>query len=426
VASLTVKLITACQACGSRDLEPIVSLGLIALVNDYRPVGEPAAPQTLYPHDLLRCPRCELAQFGLDIPPDVVFPRSYPYSSSTTRALRDNFADLYREVTSLVALGPEDLVLDIGGNDGNLLSNFAGKHRVLNVTPEDIGKLGEERGVPHFQDYWDGATAASVENAFGKARVITATNVFAHVPDLNGFIEAQLATLAADGLLVFECQYFGDTIDGVQYDNIYAEHRAIYSVTSMRNLLRPHGLEIFRFRSIATHGGSIRYYVRRGNAAAVKQLAERLEFESKAYTVPRLAKFRSDVALRRRQLWGLQRNPDDHTTSSLPGESDRIVGIGAPSRAGTLIGYTKLDESVIDYVCETPGSHKLGHYMPGTRIPVVDETRLYEEQPEFALLFAHHIAVDLITATRAKGYRGKFIVPLPCPRVVTDVTGPTG
>ena len=94
----------------------------------------------------------------------------------------------------------------------------------------------------------------------------------------------------------------------------------------------------------------------------------------------------------------------------------RICGVSAPSRASTLVNYLGLDEAIIDYVCEIAGSLKIGKYMPGTSIPVVEESRLFTDQPECAIIFSWHIADELAPKLRANGYRGKLVTPLPVPR----------
>jgi hypothetical protein len=390
--------VTRCQSCDSPDLELVVSLGLLPLVNAYRTAAELTQPQTFYPHDMLFCERCGLAQLGFVASPEEVFPKSYPYTSSTTKALRDNFADLFTQVKARIDLKASDLAIDIGGNDGNLLSNFVGTCRVLNVTPEDIGQLGEGRGVPHFQDYWDGATAAAVENAFGKARAITATNVFAHVPDLHGFLEACLSLLTPDGLLVLECQYLGDLLEGVQFDHIYAEHQRYLSVRAVENMLAPHGLTIDGIQRVATHGGSVRYYVSRGGKAGAGDPVD---------CGPGTRKLFAERAARSRlDFW-----------EAIATRGGTCVGISAPSRAGTLINFYGIDHHVMPYIVETAGSHKIGKFMPGTSIPVVDEPRLFEQPEANALLLAHHISGELMPKLRSKGFAGRFLVPLPATEV---------
>jgi len=124
----------------------------------------------------------------------------------------------------------------------------------------------------------------------------------------------------------------------------------------------------------------------------------------------RLAVFRRDVILSELRLLSMLREFKE--------KGARIAGISAPSRASTLVNYVGLDEGLIEYVCEISGSLKIGKYMPGTLIPVVDETKLYSDQPDCTIIFSWHIADELPSKIRAKGFRGKLITPLPIPRIL--------
>lgn len=390
--------VSRCQGCDSPDLESILWLGYHPSVNDLRPIGEPARPYPMHPLELLRCGKCTLVQLGFVAPVEEVFPRSYPYRSSTTKALRDNFADLAARVKARIELNPSDLVVDIGGNDGNLLDYFAGHFRA-NVTPEDMGKLGAERGIPHIQEYWGKEAVARVIAEYGKARVVTATNVFAHTNDPHGFVDSVLDILTDDGLFVLENHSLSSVVYGLQWDAVYAEHQRVYSPFSLRAMLAPHGLRCRFMHGIATHGGSFRSYWSRSGPEATMVFTD--EPQSLATFAKRVAESKAD-------LWSL--------LSSNYGA--KIAGIGAPSRASTLINYVGIDHNVCPWICETPGSQKIGKYMPGTRIEVVDEERLYREPTDLAILFAHHLSDELVPKIRAKGYRGKFIKPLPVPEVI--------
>ncbi len=409
--------ITRCRACDAASLSTVVSLGWLPLANDYVPAREAAPPLTFYPHDMLKCGECGLVQLGITAPSSTVFPASYPYSSSTTKALRDNFTELAEEVSALHPMSAEDLVLDIGGNDGNLLSNFV-NHRVLNVTPEDIGRLGVERGIEHLQAYWTGDTARDVATGrHGPAKLITATNVFAHVPDIHDFLSAVEMALLDRGLFVIEAQYLGALLKGVQYDHLYVEHQMFHSVESIRNLLSRHGLTIAFSREIDSHGGSIRVYAARPDYAreiasrVLSGAVSRARMLTEDYIQPNdFDVFAKRVAESKRELWRL--------LSSIKELGGRIFGIGAPSRASTLINYVGIDHTILDCICETEGSHKLGKFMPGTKIEVVPEARLYEVQPDYACLLSWHIASELMPKIRERGFKGRFIVPLPTPRVV--------
>jgi hypothetical protein len=348
----------------------------------------------------------------LIVDPKILFPPEYPYTSGTTRILRENFAELYREVRSLLTVEPRDLVVDIGSNDGTLLRNFLdGGLRVRGIEPTDQGHRADAAGVPTDVAFFDLASARAVASREGRAKIITAANVFAHIENIHGVIDAVLELLADDGVFITESHYWLALVETVQYDTVYHEHLRYYSLTSLSNLLEGHGLEVFHAKRIPTHGGSIRVYAARRRTHPRSPTVDQLRaVEERELSPGRLAVFRQKVALSKLGLHAVLHDARRR--------GERVYGIGAPSRSSTLINHVGLDEDIIDVVCEIGGSHKIGRYIPGTLIPVVDEQRLFTDQPQHALLFSWHIADELIPKLRDRGFRGDFIIPLPEPRVV--------
>jgi C-methyltransferase C-terminal domain/Methyltransferase domain/Putative zinc binding domain len=405
-------VVTACQACASTDLEPVLFVGFLPPVNTMPPVGTRPAEQPAYPAQLLRCPRCELVQLGLVVDPKILFPPEYPYTSATTKILRENFAELYREVRALVGPKGPDLVVDIGSNDGTLLRNFQnGGHRVRGVEPTDQGRRADEAGIPTDVAFFGRNAARQIAARDGRAAIITAANVFAHIEDVHAIIEAVAELLDDDGVFITESHYWLSLVETLQYDTIYHEHLRYYSLTSLKSLLAMHGFDTFHAKRIPTHGGSIRVYAaRNGQRSPQQSVRDLLALEASTLTPARLAAFRSKVTESKLGLLGLLRD--------IRARGERVYGVGAPSRSSTLINYVGLDEGIIDCVGEIAGSHKIGKYIPGTLIPVVDEERLFADQPEHALLFSWHIADELMPKLTARGFRGRFIVPLPEPRII--------
>ncbi|HEY9360809.1 MAG TPA: class I SAM-dependent methyltransferase [Xanthobacteraceae bacterium] len=401
--------VECCQVCGHAPLSKVLSLGYMPPVNQMVAVGEVPRQQPWFPTDLMHCAECELVQLGLAVDPVIIFPPEYPYTSGTTKLLRDNFAELYCEASAMLKLAAQDLVIDIGSNDGTLLSNFK-KHRILGIEPTEVGKIADGRGVPTLMRYFVPAVAAEVKHEHGPARVVTAANCFAHIEDVHSIVQGILDLLAPDGVFISESHYLIGLLDRLQYDTVYHEHLRYYSLTSLANLLSMHGLEVFHARAIPTHGGSIRVYAARQGAWPVDEsVAKMLAAEPRGEAMlARLKRFRNDVMLSKLRLLAMIRE--------LKEQGARICGISAPSRASTLVNYLGLDEAIIDYICEIAGSLKIGKCMPGTSIPVVEESRLFSDQPDCAVIFSWHIADELAPKLRAKGYRGKLVTPLPVPR----------
>ncbi|MFC1577037.1 class I SAM-dependent methyltransferase [Candidatus Omnitrophota bacterium] len=406
------RVVDKCQICGNPGLEGVLFLGYLPPVNTMRPIGQRPHEESSFPAELLYCGNCHLAQLGLAVSPRILFPPSYPYTSSTTKILRDNFAELYEECSTVLDLGPEDLVVDIGSNDGNLLTNFKRGHRVLGITPEDIGRIAIERGIPTIIDYFSAEIVKKVLAENGPAKVITATNVFAHIDSVNEVVDSIIELLADDGVFISESHYLASLIETVQYDTIYHEHLRYYSLHSLKYLLEGHGLEIIRAKKIPTHGGSIRVYAsRKGRYPVDDSVKKILKYELPVVVgKDKLLKFRDRVVIAKLKLHAM--------LLDIKKDKKRVFGISAPSRASTLINYTGIDDALMDCVLEIKGSHKIGKYIPGTIIPVLEEQKLFEEQPEYALILSWHIADELIPKLKAKGFKGSFIIPLPEPRIV--------
>jgi 2-polyprenyl-3-methyl-5-hydroxy-6-metoxy-1,4-benzoquinol methylase len=405
--------VECCQVCGHAPLDDVLSLGYMPPVNQMVPIGQVPRQQPWFPTNLLHCRNCGLVQLGLAVDPVIIFPADYPYTSGTTRLLRDNFADLARESSAMLGLSKDDLVVDIGSNDGTLLSNFkdAGQ-RVLGIEPTDVGEIANKRGIPTIRRYFGLEPAREVKREHGPAAVVTAANCFAHIEDVHAIVDAIVEMLQPGGVFISESHYLIGLLDTLQYDTIYHEHLRYYSLASLKHLLEMHDLEVFHARPIASHGGSIRVYAaRRGTHDVQDSVRSMLAAEPRGEAmITRLTSFRSDVVLSKLRLLAMLRD--------LKEKGARIAGISAPSRASTLINYVGLDQGIIDYVCEIPGSLKIGRYIPGTQIPVVDETRLYSDQPDCAVIFSWHIAAELAPKLRARGFRGQLITPLPVPRAL--------
>lgn len=402
--------ISECGSCGSRDLQQVFWLGYQPPCNEMRDPSD-KSPVTTYPLELLQCPKCWLVQLGYHLDKETVFPASYPYTSSTTKVLRDNFSNLASEAFSLLSPSkPGVVVVDIGGNDGNLLSNFPRPDwTTVNITPEDIGVLNKDRVSRVYQDYFGERVAGSVVSNHGQAALITATNVFAHVSDVHPFLDAVDQLLAPDGLFCIEFHYIGDLIRGIQYDTIYHEHVRYYSLTSIQTLLKQHGFEVFRCRHIETHGGSLRVWARRFGKEPIDHSVFQVLYEERfLFCQETWGNFRIRVADSKRDLWrAIEKEPV-------------LYGVGAPSRATVLINYCGLDYPFLRGVYEVEGSHRIGKMVPGTNLTVLSEPD--DLTRSSVLVLSHHVWNDLQPILARKN-AGTAILPLPTVKTVRLLKG---
>ena len=404
------KTITKCQISGANDLKSIVFLGYLPPPTEMKKINSKIEEETFYPADLMYSPSSKLAQLNTIVNKEILFSKNYAYTSSTTKILRENFKELYADCKKIIKLNSDDLVIDIGSNDGNLLSNFKNRHKVLGITPEKMGKIAIKRGIPTLLRYFNKTTANFVLKKYGKAKIITATNVFAHIENVDQLMKNILKILDKNGIFISESHYLVSLIKTNQYDTIYHEHLRYYSLSSLKYLFDKYGLKIIRTKKINTHGGSIRVFATKSKKYKInKNVKKILNSEKKYLNLKTFDKFRKNVFRSKIDLYSILKN--------IKNSNKKICGIGAPARASTLINYIGLDENIIDYVLEIEGSKKIGNYIPGTKIPILSEKKLFVDQPDFAILFSWHLTAGLKRKLKQKGYKGKFIIPLPKPYV---------
>jgi SAM-dependent methyltransferase len=406
--------IRQCQNCRSEPLTPVIFLGHLPPVSTMYPINGPAVREGWFPAPVCYCPSCHLVQLGYVENPKLLFAPEYKYTSGTTKSLQENFAELARQARSRFGVSQRDLVVDIGSNDGTLLSHFqTAGNRVVGIEPTKAGEIAIASRIPTVRDFLGRSAVDAVVSNYGRARVVTAANVFGHMPDIDEVMGCISDLLEPEGVFISESDYLLDIVNGLEFDTIYHEHLRYYSLHSIRNLLERRGYGVVSVERIGTHGGSIRVYATRSPAVnrdgSVEKLLE-IERAAGLNSTAWIGSFRERITSAKLKNFGL--------LAELVGQGHRLYGIGAPARSTTLIHYFGLDVGLLDCVLETQGSKKIGHYIPGTRIPVLAEQKLFEDQPRYALVLSWHIADELRTNLRKKGYRGSFIVPLPEPRVI--------
>jgi len=374
--------ITMCGICGNDAFEDVLDLGM-------QPLAE--RESKLYPLKLIECMGCTLVQLSYIVDNTEMFPREHPYVTGNTAALRTHFDKLAQRITELYARNG-DLVVDIGANDGTLLDavrSYSNKVRVHAIEPTNQAAKCRAKVIPVEQEFFTMKLASKMQEYFGGAKVITATNVLAHVPNPHEFLSGVHELLSSDGVFITENHDWSSIEHGLQIDTIYHEHLRYYSIASLSYLLSMHDFNIVDVERIPTHGGSFRVYAKKMHARPLAERASRVR--------DKLSELLDDVVVM---------------------QDSRVYGIGATTRATPLIHYTGIEE-YLECVCEVAFSEKIGQTIPGTRIAIVDEECLFADQPEYALLLSWHIADSIIPKLRERGYKGKFIIPLPEPRIVS-------
>lgn len=407
--------VKCCQICKSKKLEIILCYGNQPIVQAYLTKEQLNQPETTFPLNLVSCQECGLLQLDYVVDPEIVFPKNYPYRTGLTNMLIRNFRELAAKTIPQYNLKSGDLVIDIGSNDGSLLKEYEEKGlRVLGIEPTDAAKDANKNGVPTIQAFFNKDIVKQIIKKYGPAKLITATNVFAHINNASELAKNVYSLLNKDGVFISESQYFLDTFEKTELDCIYHEHIRFYTLKPLIKLLSNVGLTVTDAERISAAGGSIRVFATKEKRPQTKKVKELVQKEEQAglYDLKKLKTFSEKSIQAKRDLIHLVLEC---------AKKGRVVGLGSPARANTLLGFTHLDKDVLDYLGEKSDSPKIGLFTPGTHIPVADEKRIFEEQPEYVLVLSWHIGEELMKKVRQLGYRGKFIIPLPNPRVIENI-----
>ena len=399
-----------CQICGSSDLELVLDVGHQPLCDSLLTLDQLTEPEVTYPLRLYRCTQCTLTQLDYVVDGSVVYAPDYPYRSGITKELatyQQRFAD---GVVAKVGLPEGSLCVDIGSNDGTLLTGFKKLGmRSLGVEPTNIADIArQENKIETIKGFFTEYVATEIRRDYGPAKVITTTNVFAHMATLGEVMRGINALLDRDGVFITESHYLLDVINKTQYDTIYHEHIRTYSLKSLVTLFEFYDMDVFDVQRADRYGGNIRAYVcRKGTRHISGDVLALLELERESG----LGGPEFYEAFRARAL----QSRDDLMERAYKARRDglRFVGNSCPGRCSTLLNYCGMNPALMPYLAEQPISLKLGMYLPGCHLPVVENSILIEEQPDFVVLLAWHYAKPIAEQLRVRGLKSKLIIPLP-------------
>jgi len=402
--------IDACQICKNKDLHQFLSLGYQPPSDNFLSEEQLKEPETHYPLEVQFCDDCKLVQLTYAIDPDVAFTDKFIYTTSSSGELVKNFKSLAEETRERFNLSSKDLVIDIGSNDGTLLENYLKENiKVLGIDPSKAAKLAIEKKVPTLIDFFNEDLAQKISEKYGKSKLITATNVFAHVRELDSFMRGVKLLLKEDGAFIEESHYLENMVSEMEYDSIYAEHLRYYSLKPLVHLFDKFGMDVFDVEKIKTHGGSLRVFAcKKGSYEVSENVSYLIKEEEKKglYSKEIYDVFANKVFTNRQELRNI--------LFDIKSQGKRIVGLGAPAKGNTLLNYCEIGNETLDYLAERQNL-KIGMYSPGKHIKVVEESEFFKNPPDYALLLAWNLKDIIIPKIRDKGFKGEIIVPVPKP-----------
>jgi hypothetical protein len=398
---------TECRVCGGADLVPLLDLGTTPPANAYLRREQLAEPERRFPLAIHLCTHCSLVQLLDVVNPEILF-KDYHYVTGASLPSVAHFQEYADTVVAPFLESKSDLVIDIGGNDGVLLSFLTDRARVLNVDPADnLAVLSEARGVPFHADFFTSSVAQELRALHGPARVITANNVFAHTDPIRDVFSGVASLLDTHGVFVFEVHWVNHLLSEGCFDQIYHEHLCFYSLHALAHLVEASGMRIFDVQIVPTQGQSLRVFAsvdrRPVNAAVEAVLAE--ERRSGVTKYETWQQFAATVAQGKQAMVDL--------LSSLKQQGKRIAGYGAPAKSSTLLNYYGIGPETLDYIADSTPL-KQGLYTPGMHIPIVPIERLAEDPPDYVFILVWNFKDAILAREQALRERGvKFILAFP-------------
>jgi SAM-dependent methyltransferase len=379
--------------CQSTNLRQWLDLGLHPHSDHFHKEKE---AEMFYPLGVSVCEDCGLNQLTYIVAKEELYLKDYLYESSITKTAAAHWKEFAETVAKKVGLEKGATVIDVGGNDGTLLTKFQALGcEVLNVDPTpEATQIAIDRGVPTKQEFFG-------QSEYPKAEVIVGANVFAHIDDLDTFIERVKDTLKEGGVFVFESPYFGEFLKGLEYDTVYHQHLSYLSLKPLVKFLEKHGMEAFDVEQHELHGGGFRVYIARKGEREV-QTAVHVMLANETWTDETLTQFQRDTEKSRDDLVNLMQD------IRLRGESVAVVS--TPAKGNTLLNYTGIGR----YISFATDKSKLkqGRYTPGTQIKVYGDEHLIDMQPDHALILAWNFFDEIRENVKKAGFKGKFIHPL--------------
>lgn len=397
---------TQCRACSSTKLAKYLNLGQIPLSNNLCDNKLDSLNAEAFPLEIMLCEDCGLSQLSIVVNPEKLFAH-YVYRSSINKGYVDHCRQMAKTLKERYDLDDKSFIIDIASNDGALLREFKDEIglQVLGVDPaKNLAKLASEQGIPTIDEFWTTELATSVKETCGRADIITATNVFAHVDDIVSFLEACKIAIKPKGLIIIECPYYPIQIENVDYTQTYFEHLSYITFTPIYNLCRKIGLHIRNIEIQSIHGGTIRFYL------------SLTQFPNNPDNIIRYMGKEEHLNLDKYFKWGetVMEFQDElyYNIQDLKEQDKTIAGFGASAKGNILLNTVGLNDQHLEYIVdETP--EKQGKYSPGLGLKIVGMEELFNNPVDYLLILSYNFKDEIIKKVREKGYKGKFIIPIP-------------
>jgi len=405
-----------CRLCSNNQFNLVLDLGKQPPSNAFLSRNQLKKPEKKFPLRLYICKKCHHLQLRDVVDKKYLFSH-YLYLTGANKPIIDHFekyADaIYRK---FLKKKKNPLVVEIGSNDGTLLKKFS-KHgvNVLGVEPaKNLAKLSRNSKIKTENTFFSFNTAKKISNK-QKADLVIANNVLGHVDDLNNFIKGISILLNDDGIFVFEVPHGLEMIKNLEFDTIYHEHISYFLIEPLSKWLNKNDLEIFNIEKQKVHGGTIRVFVSKKNTFKIRRSVKNLKKQEKDYGLSKLQTFMQFSKRTINLKLSLKKKIEE-----FKGKKYLIFGYGAPAKGNVLLNYCEIDNKHLDFITDTT-ILKQGKFTPGTKIPIINPKKMPKINSKMiAILLAWNYR-NIIIKNEKNFLKngGKFLIPIPKPRVVS-------
>jgi len=399
-----------CRLCSAELTYTFVDLGMSPPCESYLSADQLDQAEPFYPLHVRVCGECLLVQLPSYIPAEEIF-SDYAYFSSYSDSWVAHARRFVDSAVDRLRLASTSFIVEVASNDGYLLQHVVSAGiRALGIEPAaNIAEAAVARGIPTEVLFLGEETGQKIAAERGRADLVVANNVFAHVPDIVDFAKGLRALVADHGSVSIEIPHLLRLIEGREYDTIYHEHYSYLSLLTTQRVLAAAGLTVVDVEELPTHGGSLRTWSRpvehAGEASAEVNRVLALEERAGLHTLAGHAGFAADVAAVRNDLVEF--------LIARSREGSRVAGYGAPGKGNTLLNHAGVRSDLLAFTVDrNPVKH--GKFLPGTRIPIYPVERIAEDQPDYVLILPWNLR-DEITVQLAyvRKWGGRLVVPLP-------------
>lgn len=401
-----------CRHCDHELTLPFLDLGSAPPSNAYLTAKQLAAPETWYPLRILVCESCWLVQTEDHAQREQLFDADYAYFSSFSRSWLDHARRYVDGMMGRFGLTPAQRVVEVAANDGYLLQYVqAAGLPCYGIEPTaSTARAARDKGLTVVEDFFGRALARRLADEGQQADLMVANNVLAHVPDINDFVAGFPLLLTPDGVATFEFPHLLNLVQQNQFDTVYHEHYSYLSLTAVERIFQRHGLTVFDVESLPTHGGSLRVFAQRTNTGQrpiEPAVAHWLNHEEQA-------------GMRQPAFYaGLQQRAEHIKHDLLAFLLDakrrgcRVAAYGAAAKGNTLLNFAGVRPDLLSYVVDLNPA-KQGKFMPGSRIPIVAEQHLLDDQPDYVLLLPWNLHEELaVQLDYVRVWGGSLVTAIP-------------